>query len=80
MWHGMLYYGGGGLGMLILGVLFWGSIIALVVWAVRRMTGRGPHDTDHLGRKSPMDHLKERYAKGEITKEQYEEIKRDLLG
>lgn len=33
---------------------------------------RGP------GSKRPIDHLKERYAKGEINEEEYERIKRQL--
>jgi putative membrane protein len=76
MWHGVYY---GGWGMVLIGAVFWASILALVIWAVVRLTGRASHDADPYRRKSPLELLKERYAKGEITKEQYEEIKRDLL-
>jgi putative membrane protein len=75
MWH----LGGYGLGMMIFGfllmILFWGGIIALIVWAVRRSTGHRPNG---LSVRSPLDIAKERYAKGEITKEQFEQIKKDL--
>jgi putative membrane protein len=30
------------------------------------------------GSESPLEILKKRYAKGEISKEEYEEVKRDL--
>lgn len=74
MWHG--YYFGGGLWMLGLGLLFCGSIIALIVWAVRR----GPIDRGDNGSegKKPIDFLKERYARGEIDREEYERIRRHL--
>ena len=67
---------GGGLLMSLVGIAF----IALVVWAVVRLTGHGgccamtTTSTTHTA----IDIAKERYAKGEITKEQYEQIKRDL--
>lgn len=74
MWHG--YYGGGW-PMLVGGFLFWGCIVALVAWAIHRLTGR--RDDGPYHGKSPLDHLKERYARGEITKREFEEIKRDLF-
>ncbi len=56
-------------------VIFWGGIIALIVWGVRRLTEhRGPEPTG----RTPLDIAKERYARGEITKEQFEQVKRDL--
>ena len=74
MWHG--YYGAGWW-MIIPGALFWFSLMALAFWGFRRV---GRHDnTPMIGwRKAPLDILKERYARGEITKQEFEEIKRDL--
>jgi putative membrane protein len=60
----------------ILPGLFWLLIIVLVIsfFKGERHEFRSRiHDT-----RSPTDILKERYAKGEIDKKQYEEIKRDL--
>ena len=55
-------------------VLFWGGLIALIVWGINKLSGRG----DSIQRRTPLDVAKERYAKGEIAKEEFEEIKRDL--
>ena len=76
MWHGFYGYGWP---MLAGGVLFWGSIIFLIAWGIHRSTKHDAGYRRYEG-KTPLDYLKERYAKGEITKEQYEEIRRDLLG
>ena len=64
---GMLW---GGLGMFVL----WGGLIALVVWGVFRLTRRDEKTT----RNTPLEIAKERYARGEITKEQFEQIKKDV--
>ena len=55
-------------------VVFLAGIIALVIWGITRFT---KHDRSTT-RQSPMDIAKERYAKGEITKEQFEQIRKDL--
>jgi len=61
-------------------VIFWGGIVALVVWAVTRVTGdreKGKEQRTVEGR-SPLDIAKERYARGEITREQFEQFRHDL--
>ena len=73
MWY-MHDYGGwwmlfGGILML----LFWGGLIALIVWGINKLTKR--ENTQII---KPLDLAKERYAKGEIGKEQFEQIKKDL--
>ncbi len=67
----------GGLMML----LFWGAIIALIVWAVQAATARReePPQTG-VPRPPPLDIVKERYARGDISREEFERIKRDLEG
>jgi len=54
-------------------VVFWGAIIGLVVWGISRITGE--RTPSHL---TPMDIAKARHARGEITKEEFESLKRDL--
>ena len=57
--------------------IFWGGIIALAVWVVKRLTqpregGQAPD------RVSPLEIAKDRYARGEITREQFEQLRKDL--
>ena len=59
-----------GLGMLII----WGGIIFLVIWLVRGIS-RQSRDTPT---RSAIDVLNERYARGEIDREEYEEKKRSI--
>ena len=82
----MMWWGQGfGWGWMLFGglmmILFWGGLIALIVLAVRGLTGAGsstatptPVNTSN----SALRILKERYARGEITKEEYEDMRRDL--
>jgi putative membrane protein len=61
-------------------VFFWGALIALVVWAVSRLTGDRERGGDQWRseRRSPLDIAKERYARGEITREQFQQLQDDL--
>ncbi|WP_422022332.1 SHOCT domain-containing protein [Pyruvatibacter mobilis] len=60
-------------------ILFWGGIIVVVVLAVRRF-GSGPsHGTPPAtSRNKALDILQERFARGEIDKDEFEERKRHL--
>jgi len=72
----MWYFPGMGLGMIVSGILalvFLAALIALVVWGIRQMTGNGTRDT-----KKALSIAKERYAQGEITKEEFEQLRKDL--
>ncbi|MEK7487727.1 MAG: SHOCT domain-containing protein [Patescibacteria group bacterium] len=64
---------GGGLFMLIWWAIIIAGIVLLVRWVAGQTKGaHGGHD------KTPLDILKERYAKGEINKEEFEAKKKDL--
>jgi putative membrane protein len=56
-------------------LIFWGGIIALIIWAIRRVGG---NSTSGTGQATPLEIAKARYARGEITKEQFEQLKKDL--
>ena len=64
----------GGLWML----LFWGAVIALIVWGVRKLAERGDSGQRSGAERGSLDIAKERYARGEISREVFEQIKRDL--
>lgn len=66
-------------------ILFWIVLISLAVWLVSRLFPQtvgfssqqpgGAQDRSHI----PAEEiLKERYARGEISKEQYDEMRRTL--
>lgn len=82
-WGGMMgpwMMGGWGFPFLggIVMLLFWGLVIAGIVWLVQSLSrGAGPGISAPPA-ESPLEILKRRYAKGEISKEQFEEMKRDL--
>jgi putative membrane protein len=59
-------------------VLFWAVIIALVVWGARKLPGRGGSGSGATDKRDPLDIAKERYAKGDISKEEFDQIKKDL--
>jgi putative membrane protein len=64
--------------MMVWMVIFWGGIIALVIWGIMRLTRDGSTKGGNGEKPSPLDIAKERYARGEITKEQFEQMKKDL--
>jgi len=58
-------------------ILIWVVIIVAVVMLVKWLAG-GSSRIDLPREKSALDILKERYARGEIGKEEFEQKKRDL--
>ena len=56
----------GGFGM----ILFWGGFIWFLIWLLWQ-NKNSPEDS--------MEILKKRYALGEITKKQYEEMRKNIL-
>jgi len=67
-------YGYGGIFMWLLFIIVIGVVVYFIIQSTKAKTSGGPLQ------KIPLDILKGRYAKGEITKEEYERIKKDLEG
>jgi len=59
-------------------ILSWVVLIGLIVFVVNRLTRHGSSEPHGRDKSDPLEIAKERYARGEITKEQFEEIKRTL--
>ena len=63
-------------------LVFWGLIIWLFISLIRGSFGDGHmcghNHGDEAHEKTALDILKERYAKGEINKQEFEEKKKDL--
>ncbi len=69
MWGGGMWFGW----------IFWLIIIGAVAWLIINQSNKhrnqnqvNPHTESHI------DILKKRYAKGEINKEQFDQMKKDL--
>ena len=80
----MMGFGFGGFGLIFM-LVFWVGIIALAVWLLGnlfpRATSAPPPQAVVRGNgssESALEVLKQRYARGEITKAEYEEMRREL--
>jgi putative membrane protein len=63
-----------GVGMMFMMLLFWVLIIAAIVFGVRWLVSEGKERRSD----SALEILRQRYARGEINKEEFEAKKRDL--
>jgi len=69
-----MWWGAWGFGMMFMMVLFWGLVIVGVVLVIRWLLGQGKETrTD-----SAVEILRQRYARGEIDKDEFEARKKDL--
>ncbi len=71
-------YGMGWLGMILM-ALFWVAVIVGIILLIRWIfvsTGAKGHGT--TSEDSPLEILKRRYARGDISKEEFEQKKKDL--
>ena len=71
-------YGYGGAGMGIGMLLFWGLIIVAIVLLLRGFSGKSAGSESRVREKTALDILRERYARGEIDKGEFEQKRHDL--
>ncbi len=65
-----------GLGWIFM-LLFW-VLVILGIAALVRWLGTGSSGRREAERKTPLEIIQERYARGEIKREEYEQKRRDL--
>lgn len=75
MWGYFDNWGWGG-GMMIFMLLFWVLVIFLIFTLVKGVAG---NNSTNQKERNALDILKERYAKSEIDKKEFEEKKKDLM-
>ena len=78
MGSGMMGGFGGFWFMPIIMIVFWGLVIWGIVALVRGVSSPGNSGSSNQA-DSALEILKRRYARGEITKQEYEERKKDLV-
>ena len=73
-------FGFGGMGLigLIFNLAIVIGIVILIVWAVKRFTSGTTNLNQTSGGQTPREILQVRYARGEITRDQYQQILQDL--
>jgi len=72
MFNGM--FGGMGFGWIL-----WIVFIAVIVWLVLQSNNKNQSkNNSSVIQDTPLDILKKRYAKGEISKEKFDQMKKDL--
>lgn len=80
MFHGsgtMYGWGMGPVGWIFM-ILVWGVIIFVLILAVRWVIQQGNPGNKKQAPQAPLEILKARYARGEISRDEYDQMKRDL--
>jgi putative membrane protein len=80
-WEMPMMQGGWGIVMMLLMLLFWAALVVVIIVGIRWLitSNRSErHMTSEGEAPSALDILKKRYARGEIGKKEFEEIRRDI--
>jgi putative membrane protein len=70
-----MWWGAWGLGMMVIMLLFWVLVIVGLVVGIRWLLGQGKESRSD----SALEILRQRYARGEINKDEFEARRRDLV-
>ncbi len=80
-WFGGPWAGGwfgGGMLMMLPMLLFWGFIIWVGIMLVRKLSRASQDNRTAAASGTAHEILKERYAKGEISRDEFEQMKKDI--
>jgi len=79
MWDMPMMRGGWGLLMMLMMLLFWAALLVVIIVGIRWLvTSSRRQIPDARSSESVMDILKKRYARGEISKQEFEEMRQHL--
>jgi len=79
MGPGMMNWGYGGWFMSIINIIFWVAVIIGIFYLIKFLSSSAKQSGQETKKSdSALDILRERYAKGEINKEEFEEKKKIL--
>ncbi|MBI2529093.1 MAG: SHOCT domain-containing protein [Candidatus Rokubacteria bacterium] len=67
-------WGAWGIGMMIMGLIFWAGVIVVIVLGIRWLASQGREPRPDTA----LDILRQRYARGEIGKEEFDSKRQDL--
>ena len=78
-----MWYWGDNMGWLMIFGSIWlilllGGTLALIIWGIKKLTGRRDSGAGSTTGRSPLDIARERYARGEISKDEFDQLKKDL--
>lgn len=64
----------------LLSLLMVAAVVVGVIFLVRHLWAGGGSDKGSISRSNALDHLDERYARGEIDRDEYLQRKKDIAG
>ena len=67
-------WGAWGIGMMLIMLLFWGAVIVAVVFGIRWLLRQGREQRSD----SALEILRQRYARGDLTKDDFDRMKKEL--
>lgn len=81
-WDMPMMRGGWGMVMMIMMFIFWAAVMIAIVFLIRWLissSGSGQRSERARDTDSALEILQKRYARGEISKQDYEDMRRDMM-